>query len=158
MAIIRKSIVINAPVETVYDFLTRPQNLLQIWPSLIEVRNVKRAANGAHSFDWTYKMAGVKFRGHTEVTEVEPNKGHVARVVKGIPSTFIWTYIGLGNETTVNLEVEYTMPGRVLRTLSEPFVTKVNERDADALLTNLKTRLELDAAQARPQEEARVYH
>ena len=32
--------------------------------SLVEVSRVEAKPDGAHSFDWTYKMAGLKFHGH----------------------------------------------------------------------------------------------
>ena len=40
MATVKKSIKINAPVEKVFEYLT-PENLPEIWPSLVEVKNVK---------------------------------------------------------------------------------------------------------------------
>jgi uncharacterized membrane protein len=155
---IHKSIRIDASVETVFEFLASPQNLLTIWPSLVEVKNVKRAADGAHSYDWTYKMAGIKFHGHASTVEVATNRRRVVKNEKGIPSTFIWTFEPAGDsETLVTLEVEYAIPGRVLRALAEPFITRVNEREAETVLANLKSRVELEAPAEKPAEEARLH-
>lgn len=144
MASIRRSIRIDAPVEAVFEFVTHPENLVEIWPSLLAVKNVQHAEDGAQSFDWTYKMAGVKFRGHADTTAVEPNKREILHNESGIPATFSWSYQPTGrNETTVTLEVDYEIPGKILRALAEPFVARLNEREAETLLSNLKTRLEL---------------
>ena len=43
---IRKSVEIKAPVNRVYEMLTTPQNLPGIWPSMVEVSNVERKADG----------------------------------------------------------------------------------------------------------------
>ena len=36
MAKMNKSIMINAPVDKVFEFVTEPTNLPKFWPSLIE--------------------------------------------------------------------------------------------------------------------------
>jgi ligand-binding SRPBCC domain-containing protein len=146
MSTIRKSVRIEAPVEAVYDFVTHPENLVEIWPSMVEVKNVTRSADGAHSFDWTYKMAGVKFRGHAVTEKAEPYRRNVTVNEKGIPSRFTWTYDATArDQTMVTMEVEYTTPNRILKALAEPFVNRMNEREAETVLANLKSRLELSA-------------
>jgi len=140
---IRKSVSINAPLNEVFEYATQPQNLPEIWPSLVEVTRVERSPNGAHSFDWVYKMAGIHFTGHAKTTEVVQNERVVTKNEKGIPSTFFWTYSGENGGTKVMLEVDYTLPNRVLDKLAEPFLSRINEREAEALLENLKLRLEV---------------
>lgn len=143
MAKIKKFVSINAPLDRVFEYLTHPEHLPEIWPSMIEVSGVQRKADGSHSFDWVYKMAGVHFNGHAETTEIETNKRVVVRNDKGIPSTFYWTYSGENGGTRVTLEVDYTLPGRVLDKLAEPFLHRVNEREAESMLENLKARMEI---------------
>ncbi len=142
MANIEKTILINAPVEKVFAFMAKPENLPEIWPSLQEVRNVQPLPNGGYAYDWTYKMAGFRFEGHAEWTEFVANQRIVDKNEGGIPSTFIWTYRPEGGGTRVSVSVEYTIPGAVVGKLAEPVIHKMNEREAETVLSNLKARME----------------
>lgn len=145
MTTIRKSITIHAPVDQVFAYVNDPEHLPEIWPSMVEVKNAKHTPDGAHSFDWTYKMAGLRFHGHSDTIDTKPNDHVVVKNEGGIPSTFRWNYLGKGTDTTVSLEVEYDIPGSALNKLARPFLTKINEREAEHLLENLKSRMELKA-------------
>ncbi len=139
---IRKYAFIEAPPTKIFSYLTEPAHLLEIWPSLVEVSNVQTTPNGAHSFDWTYKMAGLKFHGHAETVEVQRDRLRLVRNASGIPSTFRWTFEPRDDGTDLALEVEYEMPGKLLGRLAAPFLRRLNERDADSLVHSLKERME----------------
>lgn len=143
MPTLRKSISIRAPVDRVFEYVGDPTNLPEIWPSLVAVRNVELHPTG-NSFDWDYKLLGLRIHGHSEPVERVPNARLVTRSVSGIPNTFRWTYGARGDETEVTLEVEYELP--VLGRLAQGIVGRVNEREAHMLLANLKRRLEAPAA------------
>jgi uncharacterized membrane protein len=136
---IQRTIDIKAPVQRVYDFLNQPTNLPSIWPNLGSVSNIVPRPGGAHDFDWVYKMAGVQLRGHTSVVDAQPGKFVRLRNEGGIPSTFHWTYAGHdGLGTRLSVEVEYAIPAPVIGKMAEALVAKLNERDLDTLLANLK--------------------
>lgn len=139
MATIRRSISIHVPVDRVFDYVADPTHLPEIWPSLVEVRNVEAHPAGK-SFDWDYKLLGVRIHGHSDPVELVPNERQVTRSSKGIPNTFRWLFQGRDGETELALEVDYEspLPGR----LAERLVGRVNEREAETLLTNLKRKLE----------------
>jgi uncharacterized membrane protein len=143
MKTIRKTVGIDASVDRVFTYMTDPAHLPEIWPSMVEVSNVKTQPDGAHSFDWVYKMAGIKFKGHADTTEVEKEKLVVVKNETGIPSTFRWSYEGDANHTDLTVEIEYALPVPVLGRLAEPIVGKINEHEAEVLLENLKTRMEI---------------
>lgn len=143
MITIRRSVSIKAPLDRVYEFMTTPENLPTIWPSMIEVNNVSRKPDGAHSFDWVYKMAGIKFKGHSDTKEVEKNKRIVLKNEKGIESTFRWTYQGEDGGTKLTMEVEYEIPVSLFEKLAGPFIERLNEHEAEQVLNNLKVRLEM---------------
>lgn len=145
---IEKSVLINAPINRVFEFLTDPNNYPAIWPSMVEVKNAKREPEGKHSFDWTYKMVGIQFHGHADASDVEKNRRVVSKNEAGIPSTFVWTYQEKDGGTEVGLSVEYELPKNVLTKLAEPLVHRLNEREADTMLQNAKAVLEHQAAKA----------
>ena len=142
MAKITRTITINAPVEKVFTYVTEPTNLPEFWPSMIEVRDVRRLPNGGPAFHWVYKMAGLRFEGDSETTEFVANQHQVTRSESGIPNTFVWNYRAENGGTRLDLEVEYTVPIPVLGKLAEAVIVKANEREADTMLANLKDRME----------------
>ncbi len=142
MAKIHRTITITAPPEKVYAYVTDPENLPVFWPSMVEVSNAKKEANGGVSFDWVYKMAGIRFKGHSNPVEVTPNRHATMRNDGGIPSTFDWDYQPKGGATEVTLDVDYTVP--VLGRLGEPIVRRINEHEADVMLRNLKAHFEVE--------------
>ena len=74
MAIINKEITINAPLKKIFSYLSNPSNLLQIWPSLMQVKNEQLLPNSGYSFEWVYKMSGVYLEGTGECTDIVPNQ------------------------------------------------------------------------------------
>jgi uncharacterized membrane protein len=144
---IQKSVMIHAPVAQVFEFLADPRNLPDVWPSLIEVSNLDEAGQ---SFDWTYKMAGMHFHGHSRTIDLEQNRLRVVRGERGISSTFTWRFGERDDGTEVSLDVEYELPVPLLSRLAAPFLRRLNEREAETTLANLKERLESVDIAAQP--------
>ena len=147
METVRRNVFIEAQPARIFEYLDDPQHLLEIWPSMVEVTNAKVTPDGAQSFDWTYRMAGVKFHGHSETPEVVRDRLRVFRNEGGIPSTFRWSFEPRANGTEFTLEVEYQLPGMLLGRLAAPFLRRLNEREADTMVANLKERMELTAGE-----------
>ena len=143
MAKITKSVTINAPVEKVYAFMSEPTNLPEIWPSMVEVKDVQPSPAGGYNFSWVYKMAGVRFDGASETTEAISNQCVVTKSTKGIESTFVWMYEPEDGGTKLTVETEYTVPIPLLGKLAEAFIVKQNQHEADVMLANLKARMEI---------------
>jgi uncharacterized membrane protein len=143
MAKLDKTITIKAPVEKVFEYLAKPTNLPEIWPSLIEVKDLKQSPQHlGDTWHWAYKMAGLRFEGDSKITEFVPNKRMVSKSTGGIPSTFVYTFEKENGHTRFHEEVEYNIPVPVLGKFAEGVVQKLNEREADVFLANLKAILE----------------
>ncbi len=143
---IERSVDILAPAQKVFEYVSDPPNLVEFWPSMIEVTDIKRTpTHVGETFHWVYKMAGIKLEGESERTEYTPFTRTVSVNTGGIPSTFIWEFQGEGGHTHLRVDVEYAIPTSLLGRLSEPFVRKLNEHEAELILANLKARMELVA-------------
>jgi len=142
MAKVEKTITINAPVEKVFDYIDQPTNLPEIWPSLMEIKDVQTLPNGGHTDRWVYKMAGMRFEGTTEGIEHVTNQRIVSKTKGGVESTQTWVFQPEAGGTKVTFEVEYNIPIPVLGKLAEAIVVKMNNREGDSILANLKTRME----------------
>jgi uncharacterized membrane protein len=142
MATVNKSITINAPIEKVFKYTAEPSNLLEIWPSMVEIKNIQPLPNGGTRGRFVYKMAGMRFEGISEDTEFIPNQRIVSKTEEPIESEQIWEYQSEGEATKVTFRVEYTVPIPLLGKLAEAFIVKLNENEAETLLANLKARME----------------
>jgi len=140
---IEKSILIKAPVKQVFSYLDEPEHLPEIWPSMVEIKDVKTLPKGGHRFHWIYKMAGMRFEGETETVEFELDRHLVTKSTGQIPATFDYSFKAENGYTRIDVKTEYEIPKKLLGKLAEPFVHKVNEREADTFLANLKDRVEL---------------
>jgi len=138
-----KTITINAPVKKVFGYISEPTNLLEIWPSLVEVKDVQRLPNGGTRNRWVYKMAGIRLEGTSEDVERIPNQRLVSKTKDGAESTQRWMLQPEGKGTKVTFEVEYTVPIPVLGKLAEAIILKMNEHEGELILSNLKTIMEV---------------
>jgi uncharacterized membrane protein len=139
---VKKSILIDAPIEKVFGFMEDPINWPEIWPSMIEVSNVKKNDKGLNSFDWVYKMGGMKFDGHSDIIEFTQNKSHSSESKGGIQSQFNWHYEETEGKTQVKVHSKYSIPLPLVGKMAEKILSKLNEHEAEVTLANLKTRME----------------
>ena len=142
MARIDKEILIKAPPQKIFSYLTQPSNLLQIWPSLFELKNVQPLPNGGYSGEWVYKMAGVRFEGTAEHIDIVPNQYFTIKTKGAIDSTITCTVRAMGELTRLTLTIDYRVPIPLLAWLTGAIIVKMNDRGADAVLENLRTIME----------------
>ena len=90
MASVKKSITISAPAEKVFGYISEPANLPEFWPSLVEVRDVRRLPNGGTTNRWVYKMAGLRLEGTSDDVEYVANERLVSKTTGGADSTQTW--------------------------------------------------------------------
>ena len=139
-----RDIQLQAPSDQVFSFVVDPRNLPEIWPNIVEVRNVKKSkSNEGFNFSWVYKMTGEQFEGNCETIEYRPYDRLAIKTSNGLNSTIIWSFRPTGQETQVTLQFEYQIPASLLKRTKEEIVTHEAEHELDAMLQNLKTRLEL---------------
>lgn len=142
MARQENSITINAPVEKIFNYITDQTHLPEIWPSLVEITDIKPLPNGGTTNRWTYKMAGIRLSGTSEDTEYVANQRLVSKTKGGVDSIQTWTFQPEGGGTRVTFGVEYTLPVPVLGKLAEAIILKMNEREGKTILENLKVIME----------------
>ena len=145
MARVEKTITINAPVEKVFSYTEEPTNLLESWPSMVEVKDVEQLPNGGFRMTGVYKMAGVRFDSEAECAEFVPNRRTVYKSEGGVSGTQTWTYEPHDGGTKVSVELEYAVQLPVLRKLAESFLTRINENEAQVVLANVKAKIEAQA-------------
>ncbi len=141
---IEKSIVIDAPVETVFAYANDPNRAPEYYAGVDDVKDIRPLPNGGYTFKSTYKIAGL----HTEVTgediEVVPNERFVAKFRSALDDVNLTvTFERLdGGKTRVTCHEEHTLHGGILGTLGEPFLAKYLDHAAEQTQATLKARIE----------------
>jgi uncharacterized membrane protein len=142
MATTDKEIMIKAYPEKIFNYVLKPSNLLQIWPSLIDIKNERLLPKGGYSAKWMYKMGGMHFQGSSEVVDIHPNCWLTSNTHGALESTITWTFRSKENQTRVTLTIDYRVPSTLIGRLTEIFVINMNDKEADLMLDNLRTKLE----------------
>jgi uncharacterized membrane protein len=142
MVTVDKEIMIKAPPEKIFNFVIKPSNLPQIWPSLMAINNEQLLPNGGYNAKWVYKMCGVHFQGASEVVDIIPYRWFTSKTWGAIDNTISWTFRARNSLTRVTITTDYQVPLRGLNHLAETVVAKINEQEADLILNNLRVKLE----------------
>ena len=140
MAFLKKSILINAPADRVFAYVTEPTTMPDWFPGGVEVRNVVGIGEG-QQYEWTHKYVGVLLRGQTTVVEHVPNERAVHQSIGTIDSIWTFSVEPQEEDTTLTIEVEYSMPIPVLGKLAEQVVARRDARDLEMGLINVKDML-----------------
>ena len=142
MAQVRQTITINAPVEKVFKYANDPANLTEVWPNLVEVKDVRWLPNGGNSFRAVYKMIGMRFEIVSKDIVNVANRRVVTKTEGGIESTTTFTFRPHDGGTELTVEAEYVMPVPLIGKLGEIVAAKINERDIVYFLNYLKLKME----------------
>jgi len=144
MATIDKVLVIKAPPEKIFDFVIKSSNLTKLWPSLVEITNEKLLPNGGYCANYKYKMAGTTLKGKSECIEVVPDKMFSVRINGAVDCTMTWTIQPRDNiQTEVKITMEYHAHFPPFNCLAENIIAKMNERESEMILDNLREYLEI---------------
>jgi hypothetical protein len=88
-------------------------------------------------------MYGVMLDGVWTVDEIKSPSLYKAHTTGGSESWWTQEISGDENKSTVTLTVEYIMPQGVLSKIKANALMSINEKEADHMLHNLKTILEM---------------
>jgi len=140
MVNVRKSIVISAPPDRVFDYVTEPSTMAEWLTKMVEVRDVVGTGEG-QQYEWTYKYAGLLLRGQSVVVQHVPNRLAVSQSIGMIGST--WTFRVEPHEegSTLTIEVEYSVPIPVLGKIAEHVAVRLDARDLETSLSNVQDML-----------------
>lgn len=141
-----RSLTLNTPVEQVFEYVADRSHLPTIWPSLIEVTDLKHLPAGGMTFKYVYKLAGMRLQGTAEDTEWVAKERIVTKLGGNLEGTITFRFEAVGRQTKVQFACAYTPPVTLISTLGEPFVAKLSEHEAELVLQNLKAHFEVGIA------------
>lgn len=144
MAVIKRSVEINAPLRKVFEFVSKPENWTKYVTSLIAVENISDdPIKVGTTFDWTYRMLGMDFNGKGKVLEYEQDSRFKMVMEGHFPIIETYIFQGDDTKTTLTVQIEYDLPGKLLGVLADRVVVeKLNVKEADTVLDKIKTLCE----------------
>ncbi len=150
MPVVDKTIVINVPPETVFEFIAnQPERMPEWWPPMQEQERTTPAPTELGSRSrYVYQMMKIRIAGEHEVKAFVPNEHLNIEVLTGITCTFDFKFVPTGTGATeLVVHVEYETPGGIFGKLANKIVIeRKNEEDWDVGLANLKRILESGGA------------
>lgn len=142
MAQATSTITISAPVHKVYETVANPNRFPEFWTAVQEIKDVEPIGNGRLQWAYAYKMIGLKLHGTSRHVEVDRPRRIVTETSGGIEATVTWELEPEGSGTRVTATAAYKVPVPLLGKLLESAIVKLNQREADSMLANLKILLE----------------
>jgi ligand-binding SRPBCC domain-containing protein len=141
-----KTLVINAPLEVIRSYYTDEQYAKQIYQNVYLWQPDENWPNAGAKARVGFKAAAMNVEGTTTSVALDSETLHHAYRVdsEGVePSHWEWNFEEAGDQTTVNVQVEYTIPGSVLgKALDKLFVERQNAKSLQQSLDNLKALAE----------------
>jgi hypothetical protein len=146
MGIVSDGIFIRRRPEAVYDLAWRPERATEWIAGMVATANpsIGDTITGVGTcFDWTYRMAGLTYRGSNRIAAGE-RPGYLREESSGdLNSTWEWRFEPAEPGTNVHLTISYIPPlGWLGRLLDPPLLRALNARALRRTLGNLKQLLE----------------
>jgi anaerobic magnesium-protoporphyrin IX monomethyl ester cyclase len=137
--IIRK-ININAPVRSVFEYVTDPKNWTHYVTSLVDVRNISSdPLKAGTTYEWTYRMLGINLDGIGSVVDFIKDRKFAMEMEGAFPIRETFTFQGDSTSTLLTFEIRYNVPGKVLGVMADKLVIeKLNVTEAVAVLNKVK--------------------
>ena len=143
---ISMSIKINAPLQKVFTYVTTPENWPRFVTSLVDIRNLStKSVRAGTKFEWTYRMLGVNLEGKGKVIEYTQDKYFSMEMGGAFPMREVYHFKGNSKVTTLELELQYEVPGKVLGAIANRLVVeKLNKKEAAAVIKKVKDLCEAE--------------
>jgi carbon monoxide dehydrogenase subunit G len=133
---------IDAPPETVFEFIADPHNHTKILPSLVEVSNVEETDTGKEG-RYVFNMVGQEIDGGFSDTEFESPNRRAYETTGGLEGEVRWTIEGTNEGAHVTYEQETVVPGpELFDVVTDPVARTFLQREADTMIENLRTLVE----------------
>lgn len=137
----RRDLVLKAPIDKVFNYISNPVNETEYIPGVIDIHDVSGKGVGLKCH-WTYKIMGFRLNGEAEIVEYTPERKYVIKTKGDVESTWDWTFEDDSGKTRLKLKADYSLPMPVLERVGEALLKVLNAHEANYAMAILKKRLE----------------
>lgn len=144
MTTIKKSILINAPLEDVEALMDDPERLTEWYAGITAAEaGPGYPAEVGSVNNVTYKAAGITFKTKLTTLEYVPQEHRKFQMEGMISGTNHWQLAAEGEGTRVEVTFDYEMPGGGVGKIADKLVVeRTNDKNAATSLANLKALAE----------------
>ena len=135
------SIIIDAPPEKVFAGFGKPGNIIGDVPNVVEIKDITGEGEG-RSYVLVYKMAGMRLTMECTWIEYIPDERLTIQIKGGIDAQQTWTLTPQAGGTKLDVGSEYSVPVPLVGRIAELLLKRQNEREWEAVLANMKARIE----------------
>ena len=145
MPTIHREITVNAPIDKVFSAIDNPEDLPDFAPGVRDVHDIHRTPRRlGDTFRISYAVLGIPFPQQFTVTEYRSPSRVQLRFEGFMSGTMEWRLCADGAFTRVSVDVTYEVPsGSAARSTNLLPLQRINEKNADGMLANLKRKIEL---------------
>lgn len=134
----KDSVQIRTDRQTLWSLLTTVSSILQWYEGLDTLEETADYPAPGSALKWTYKVAGIEFKGTQTVLAVTPGEVIRYQLDGLITGTQDWRISESPSGLQLTVDVTYSMSGGVLGKLAEPVVHQMNVSNGKKSLSNLK--------------------
>ena len=128
-------------MEKVFAYYALPDHLTA-WPHMVHVTDVQDLPGGGYSHRWTYNLSGMRVDGTVEDIELVTNQRRVSKIRGAIDLTLTARFQPEDGGTKMAVEVEFSVPTPLIGRVIGAFIIGSMESQIDAMLANIKARME----------------
>lgn len=134
MRTLERESVINAPIEKVFDFFSKAENLNIITPPQLKfdiITTLPITIKEGTIIDYKIKISGLSFKWRTKIAEWEPHHRFVDIQMKGPYKMWVHehTFTAKGSSTIMKDKVNYISKGWFLEPLIQRFFVRKKVED-----------------------------
>jgi len=144
MTTIKKSILIESPVEQIETLFNDPHRLPEWYPGVAAVEpSAGYPVEVGSTCQITYKAGGMTMESKFSTVENVPHSNRIFKMEGMITGTNRWDLEQEGGATKVTVTIDYEMAGGGLGKIADKLVVeRMNDKNAAAGLENLKAMVE----------------
>lgn len=146
MATVEAEVVIDAPIEAVFEYVASPEHHAEMNPNVVAVTDVTELPNGGHEAAFTFQMLGRDLHARVRDVEFDPPRRHVFEVEGDVDARTAYDLASADGGTRLRFTNEIDPPGSGLfGRVAGVALRRYFQRNAEATLANAKLILEADA-------------
>ncbi|MGQ0568502.1 MAG: SRPBCC family protein [Armatimonadota bacterium] len=144
MAHVRGSILIRAPIEKVYAYLSDLPRMSDWCAPVVEARWLHRTSNIVDSkAEMVVKVAGERIPSEMVVLKADPPHHFSVRAITGVMGTYTWTLEPAPGGSLVTRTIDWALPPSILEYEIEAlYFERTQKRTLDQDLENAKAVIE----------------
>ena len=143
MPISKAYVVINSPIEKVFDAIADPEKMTQYASSSVLTGSSGNPDEIGSYAEFDYHVLGMTFHARMTVTEVEKPGKLIQEMSGAMPGKWTWDLEQAGQTVKVDFGIEYTLPGGFMGKIANKlFLGRMNQKNVQRTLNGLKAYCE----------------